>query len=461
MNQSELLWIKSVQQSIFAREIQYLCSCVGQCPLLVKQFGLFLDDQEVLRCKGRLNNSSLCMLSKNPAILPCDGYFVELLVLWAHQNVKHSGVADTLTFLRELYWILKGCQVVRRVVKSCTVCRKFEGPSYSSVSAPVLPNERVSDHPPFTHTGVDFAGPLYISEKNVSEKVYTCLFTCASMRAIHLELTPDMGVDSFLLAMRRFASRRGMPATLISDNAKTFQSSAKQLIKISRSKELSQYLTNNRITWKFIVEKAPWWGGFWERMVQGVKRCLRRTVGCTSLTYDQLQTLLVEVEAVINARPLTYVLDDIDGISYAVSPSHLIYGRRIAENPNGSHFDITSTHATLTKRYKNQRHLLNQFTKQWRKEYLTGLRESHRANSQRTGASRDAAVGDVVVVKDDSTKRAFWKLGLVKELIAGRDGKIRAALVRVGSSDTRPRLLKRSTLHLYPVEVKTPTVSHN
>ena len=232
MNQSELLWIKSVQQSIFAREIQYLCSCVGQCPLLVKQFGLFLDDQEVLRCKGRLNNSSLCMLSKNPAILPCDGYFVELLVLWAHQNVKHSGVADTLTFLRELYWILKGCQVVRRVVKSCTVCRKFEGPSYSSVSAPVLPNERVSDHPPFTHTGVDFAGPLYISEKNVSEKVYICLFTCASMRAIHLELTPDMGVDSFLLAMRRFASRRGMPATLMSDNAKTF---SHKLNSLSRS----------------------------------------------------------------------------------------------------------------------------------------------------------------------------------------------------------------------------------
>ncbi|XP_065891743.1 uncharacterized protein [Dysidea avara] len=167
----------------------------------------------------------------------------------------------------------------------------------------------------------------------------------------------------------------------MSDNAKTFQSSAKELIKISRSKEISQYLTNNRITWSFIVEKAPWWGGFWKRMVQGVKRCLRKTVGRTGLTYDQLQTLLIEVEAFINARFLTYVQDDVDGISYTLSPSHLIYGRQIAEKPNDSHFDISSMHEILTKRYKTQRHLLNQFTKQRRKEYLTGLRESHRVNS--------------------------------------------------------------------------------
>ena len=135
----------------------------------------------------------------------------------------------------------------------------------------------------------------------------------------------------------------------MSDNAKTFQSSAKELIKISRSKEINQYLTNNRITWKFIVEKAPWWGGYWERMVQGVKRCLKKTIGRSCLTYDQLQTLITEVESIINARPLTYVQDDIDGISYTLSPSHPIYGRRIADRPNDSHFDIVSTTATLTK----------------------------------------------------------------------------------------------------------------
>ena len=125
---------------------------------------------------------------------------VELLVLRAHRKVKHSGASDTLTYLRESYWILKGWQVVRKIIKSCVVCRRLEGPPYPAVPASDLPFERVSEHPPFTHTGVDFAGPLYLAEKDNTGKAYICLFTYASTRAVHLELTHDMGVDSFLLA---------------------------------------------------------------------------------------------------------------------------------------------------------------------------------------------------------------------------------------------------------------------
>ena len=105
-----------------------------------------------------------------------------------------------------------------------------------------------------------------------------CLLTCASTRAIHLELTRGLNVDSFLLAFRRFVGRHGLPATLLSDNATTFQSSSREIQSICRSSEVFHYLTNNRTSWKFIVPKAPWWGGFWERMVQTVKRSLRKVV---------------------------------------------------------------------------------------------------------------------------------------------------------------------------------------
>ena len=214
-------------------------------------------------CKGHLNNSSLHLQSKNPVILPRHHRIVELLVLWAHQNIKHSGVSDTLVYLREKYWIIKGQQVVRKIVRSCVICRKLEGPSYPSVPAPDLPFERVSDHPPFTYTGLDFAGPLFACESNGSEmkvmgKVYICLFTCASTRGIHLELTRGLDVDSFLLALRRFSARRDLPATLFSDNAKTFRAASKEVKKIARSEEVLHYLTEQRISWKFIVEKAPW-----------------------------------------------------------------------------------------------------------------------------------------------------------------------------------------------------------
>ena len=130
-----------------------------------------------------------------------------------------------------------------------------------------LPSNRVSEDPPFTHIGLDFAGLLYVERKtsedksDESQKVYVCLFMCASTRAVHLELTPALRVESFSLAFRRLTSRRGLPAAITSDNAKTFRSSSQDIRKITRAEEVRRYLANKQITWNFIVEKGPLVGG--------------------------------------------------------------------------------------------------------------------------------------------------------------------------------------------------------
>ena len=135
---------------------------------------------------------------------------------------------------------------------------------------PDLPTERVSIEPPFTFTGLDFAGPLYVrsegekvsSQSKETNKVFVCLFTCASTRAVHLELTQGLSVQSFLMVFRRFASRRGLPSMLISDNAKTFRSASKEIQALSRSQDVLGHLANNRVTWTFIMERAPMVGWF-------------------------------------------------------------------------------------------------------------------------------------------------------------------------------------------------------
>ena len=175
-------------------------------------------------------------------------------------------------------------------------------------------------------------------------------------------------------------------------------------------------------------------GGFWKCLVQSVKRCLRKSLGRSILNFDQLNTLLIEIECVLNSRPLTYIEDDTGGISYTLSPSHLIYGRRVTNNPNCSHFEIISTNEVLTKRARAQTHLLQQFTRQWWKEYLLSLRETHKINSQTKGGSV-ISVGDVVLLKDN--KRMFWRLVIVEELLAGTDEHVRAAIIRVGKSGRR------------------------
>ena len=119
-----------------------------------------------------------------------------------------------------------------------------------------------------------------------------------------IELTLGLSVQAFLLAFRRYASRRGLPATITSDNAKTFKSAKGDIERIIRSEEVRQYLVERRVKWNFIVEHAPWWGGFWERLVASVKRPLKRIVGRFTLTYYELQTILVEIDALINLLPL-------------------------------------------------------------------------------------------------------------------------------------------------------------
>lgn len=193
-----------------------------------------------------------------------------------------------------------------------------------------LPSERVSENPPFTHVGLDFAGPLFVTDGNSeganeiqSSKVYERLFTCASTRAVHVKMTRSLGVQAFLLAFRRFTTRRGLPATLNSDNAKTFKSSCKEIRKISRTEEVWRFLSNKRVNWNFIIQKAPWWGGYWERLVQRIQRPFKEILGRTTLTFDELRTILVEIEGVINSRLITYVYDDEDSISHPLTPSRL------------------------------------------------------------------------------------------------------------------------------------------
>ena len=260
-----------------------------------------------------------------------------------------------------------------------------------------------------------------------------------------------MSEQSFLMMFRRFVSRRGLPATLISNNAKTFKSSSKIILNIARAADVIKHLNNNRITWRFIMERAPWWGGFWERLIRSVKRCLKKCIGRANLTFEQLHTVLVEIEAVINARPLTYVCDDQEGVSQALSPSHLIYGRKISAVPNNEIFEIVSTHQSLTRRDKHQRYVLTQFINQWRRDYLLNLRENHMCRVKGRGAA--IRVGDVIL-KDDSTKRLFWKLAVVHELLSGRDEQVRAAVIKVGAVDEGKRAtFLRSIQHLYPIEV--------
>ena len=224
-----------------------------------------------------------------------------------------------------------GRSVVRSVILRCVVCKRFEGRPIRAPRQPPLPDFRVRGAPAFMFAAVDFAGPLWVRDKEMSRKIWICLFTCCVCRAIHLVVF-DMTTTAFLRCVKRFAARRGLPRRIISDNAKTFKSAAKFLKAVSDHPDTKKYFASTGIEWRFNLERARWWGGLFERMVKSVKRCLRKMVGRASLSYDEMQTVIIEVEAIVNSRPLSYVHPD--DLEEPLTPSHLIVGRRLLSLPD-------------------------------------------------------------------------------------------------------------------------------
>ena len=309
---------------------------------------------------------------------------------------------------------------------------------------------------------MDFAGPLYTSgiydSDKSDNKCYIALFTCASTRAVHLELVESLDVDAFIRCFRRFTARRGVPSCIISDNAKTYKAMAKEVRVLVSEPKLHRYLEGKSVKWNFILDRSPWQGGMWERLIRSVKRCLIKIVGRASLNFVELSTLVTEIESVINCRPLTYIYDGTDGLSYALTPSHLVNGRNLFQDSNGKYFELVSTYESLSKRAKYHGRLLEHFSQRWRKEYLLNLLESFR--SKQVEDKPMIKVGDIVILKNDQAKRAFWKLSRVIECFTGKDGNIRGAKVEVVSSKGK-KVLNRPIQHLVPLEVASQALCND
>ena len=425
IERAEKLWILNEQKTHYPEVIDKVTGEISQRKRNpVKQLDLFIDSEGILRCSGRYKYTDITFKSRFPILLPKYSHLTSLIVQYKHVKVKHGGMKATLLELRDEFWIPQARKAVQIIINKCVVCRRINAKSYIAPNPPPLPPIRLSELPPFTHTGVDYAGPLYLKERGCQDsyKAYIALFTCASSRAIHLELVPSMSSPSFRNCLIRFVSIWGAPRYMISDNAKSFKKSAEDLNCIITRSPTQEYLEDNRIVWFFYLEKSPWWGGFIERLVSSVKSPLRKILYRTFLSYDDMSTLLKEIQSILNSRPITYIYND--DIEEPLTPSHLLIGKRSTQLPiTGNVIDDNNA----PNQYR--RMLVNKFQTRWKKEYLSELQDYH-INRQRSHNQDNCPnIGDVVIMKEDSP-RTNWKLARVTNIFTGRDGKVRSIEVK-------------------------------
>ena len=388
--------------------------------------------------------------SKFPILLAAKCPLTTLIVMHAHLKTLHSGVNVVLSYIREKWWILKGRQTVKRVIGKCVKCLKVIGRPYTLPEDPPLPEDRITECIAFQVTGVDFTGSLNVKSNGTVIKAYIVLFTCAVSRAVHLEVVYDLSEHEFLRALVRFSSRRSFPQVMYSDNASNFVAAAKTLQSVASSRVITNFLLENRITWRFITPRAAWHGGMWERLIGLTKVTLKKVIGRSLLSVSDLETLVVQIECRLNDRPITYVSSDIND-PQPLTPSHLISGHRLTQFPN-----LVDEDCMLDPTFGDENHIgrlfrlrtkvLQSFWDRWKHEYLCSLRE--RSGTHRPNNMKIPSVGEVVLLVDDKP-RMTWRLAVVQNLLSSDDKSVRSVEVRTTSGN-----LVRPVSKLCPLELR-------
>ena len=432
LSKAKIKIFMSIQSEFYEKEIHAL-SLSNPLPRnsSLRRLDPFLDTDGLLRIKGRLEFSDLCYDSKHPIIIP-NCHVAKLMVHFQHTILKHAGVYTIMSTIRNSYWIVGLRKLAKGVCKECVSCKRFDSRPCNQ-PAPPLPELRVKPTFPFAVTGLDYAGPLFVVDLP-SPKLYILLFTCAVTRCVHLELTDSLSVPDCLLALRRFAARRGLPSVMYSDNAKTF---------ISVANQFQNYFGMLSPKWKFIAPRSPWWGGWWERLVRSVKSALKKSLGTRCLTKCELETTLIEVEACINSRPLTYVNVTPD-VSNPLTPSHFLIGRVAGFQPHDSDEFVSSNHKDLSEREIVRKRQLDKFWKIWSDDYLKNLPPTVKGSKSNCNLKK----GSVVLIREDNVPRMRWPLGLITDLFPGSDGIIRCVNIQTAKS-----VICRSVQRLHDLEI--------
>lgn len=437
--EAEITWIKSIQRRFMADELKYLEGDKrGRRPVLVSQLDLFIDTKGVIRCGGRLRHSLLQESAKHPILIPKQSILCDLIIQSHHERMMHGGISTTVCSIRQRFWICSIRQQVKSVLRRCATCKKMFAAPYSTPDHAPLPDFRVTYSHPFTYTGVDYTGAIPARDRDDKViKCYISLFTCAASRAIHLEVVEDLTTGEFTQACRRFVSHHSIPRVMLSDNATNFKGAAKMLKTLVKRPELSAFFADHQIEWRFIPKRAPWYGGFWERLVGLTKDALMKMVGRTRLSLGELRTIVAEIEAILNDRPLTQVGSSIDEAD-SLTPSLLMYGKRLTTLPylpdgatmDDPDYDADPTPSDLSRRQALRRQVMTTFQKIWQHNYLVALREFHQATKGKH--TEIIKVGDVVQVHHEGP-RVEWKLAIVEGLIRSKDGQVRAADIRTAT----------------------------
>ncbi|XP_058448656.1 uncharacterized protein LOC131428628 [Malaya genurostris] len=369
----------------------------------LKSINCFVDEVGVFRLDGRLKYKDAPYDSRCPMILPVNNKLSWLIARSLHIQTLHSGPTLLLATIRQRFWPLHGRRLARRVVRNCITCYRCNPRTAHQQMAP-LPSRRVTPARAFAYSGLDYCGPFLVRPligRGASVKIYVALFVCLVVKAIHLEVVADLTSVACINAVKRFVSRRGRVLEIHCDNATAFVGADRELKAANKAfreqfqtKEWQNYTTDHGIKFRFIPARSPHFGGLWEAGIKSFKYHFRRIMGCKAFTMDQFVTVVTQIEAILNSRPLTPLSDDPQDIS-ALTPGHFLIGEPLfsIQEP-----DLIELNTNRLSRLQDMKRSVQDLWKRWSRDYLSQLQQ----RSKWKQATTDVRVGQLVLLKQEN-----------------------------------------------------------
>lgn len=425
--QAEKLMLVKAQEDCFAEELKAI-KAGRSLPSDSRIASLSPEYDEatgLLRVGGRLRHAqNLDLDTIHPVILEPSHSVSKLIIQDIDDSLHHPGPERVLAELRRRYWVLRGREAIRKHQHSCMECRRWKAKPDVPKMADLPPSRLRLHKPPFYSTGVDCFGPFQVRIGRRTEKRWGIVYKCMTSRSVHLDLLESLDTDAFLMSLRRFISRRGKPFELLMDNGTNFVGGERELREAvaAMSPQLKDELAEQQISFQFNPPSAPHFGGTWEREVKSIKTALRVVLKDQTVPEPVLMTTLVEVEGIMNAKPLGYLSSDSSDLD-PVTPNLLLMGRHDASLPQA----IYDPSALGRRRWRHSQALADHFWSSFIRHYLPGLQERSKWRKDGTALS----VGQVVLIMDPQLPRASWPVGRITRTYPGPDERIRTASVQV------------------------------
>ncbi|XP_062537731.1 uncharacterized protein LOC134206068 [Armigeres subalbatus] len=446
--------MKVIQRVHLADEIERVIS--NQPCKRVANLRPFYEDG-LLRVGGRLYRSNLPFASKHQIILPDKDELTKKLIRSMHVELLHIGQAGLISALRQRYWLLNSRSTVRQVTRQCVKCFRTN-PIGTTQLMGNLPKSRFVPSPLFAMTGVDYAGPIVVKQGTYRAKLiksYVAVFVCMTTKAIHLEAVSDLTTSAFLAVLRRFISCRGMAYHIFSDNATNFKGATHELHELycmfqdqQTNKSIQECCQLREVEFHFIPPDAPELGGLWEAAVKSAKTHLKRIVGNATLTFEELATVLAEIEALLNSRPM-FALSNDPSDPQVITPAHYLIGRPLTAPAEPS---LENVKINRLERWQHLQLMREHFWRAWTKDYLASLQPIKKNLKMMPNVQSTM----IVLIHDKNQPPLCWKLGRIVAVYPGEDNLVRTVDVFSNGVVYRRPITKISIL---PIEDNKPLMA--